>query len=137
EFARDITAFYLINELKTRNAIIGRTDLKDDIGKLTTATRLFLVYFAVFNLSCNGFLISYLGSTLVAFHLEFTLKPVPKDLQVQLTHPADHGLPAVGINLHTECRILFGQFPKSNAELVNISLGPGLNGNTDHRIRES
>src|SRR5688500_5240976 len=44
---------------------INRTQFKNDIGKLTTATRLFFQYLAMFNSCLECFLISYLWRSLV------------------------------------------------------------------------
>ena len=55
---------------------------------------------------------------------------------MELTHTADDGLACLLVGLYAECRVLFGELLKTDAELVKVFLSLGLYGDTDHRIGE-
>ncbi|MNL80588.1 hypothetical protein D3C87_2074810 [compost metagenome] len=51
----------------------------------------------------------------VGVHLELAKQTVDDDLQVELAHAGDQGLRGLGIVLHAEGRILFGQLLQGDA----------------------
>ena len=55
---------------------------------------------------------------------------------MKLAHTADDGLAALLVGVNREGRILLGQLGETVGELVEILLGLGLYGDTDHRIGE-
>ena len=64
----------------------GRTDLEDDISKLTTTTGLLLEHLTVLNSLSKSLLVVNLGSTLVDLYAELTLQTVNDNIEVKLTH---------------------------------------------------
>ena len=81
---------------------INRSELKHDIGKLTTTTGLLFQHFTVFNSLLKCFFISNLGSTLVYFHFKLTTHTVNDDLKVQFTHSTKDGLSGIFICFYTQ-----------------------------------
>ncbi len=55
---------------------------------------------------------------------------------MKLTHARDHGLASLLVGFHGERGILLRQLGQSGRELIQIFLGLGLYGNTNHRIGE-
>src|SRR5690606_24378917 len=86
KFFRNHTTHNGINEFQTWLHLIGLwiwilwSQFKDDIGKLTFTTSLFLINLLVFHISKQSFFVSHLGSTLVNFYFELSLQPVNNDL---------------------------------------------------------
>ena len=85
---------------------------------------------------CDGLLVCHLGSSLVAFNIELSLKTVNKNFKMQLTHAADDCLSAVRIGLHPEGGILLGKLTECVAQTVNVSLCLRFDGDPDNRFRE-
>ena len=77
-----------------------------------------------------------LRSTLVDLHAELAAQTVHDDVEVQLAHAADHRLTRILVGVHREGGVLFGQLRQRDAELVEVLLGLGLHGQTDHRFGE-
>ena len=84
----------------------------------------------------NRLFVSHLGLALVALHLKLTAQAVYEYVEVQLTHTGDDGLAAVFVGVHTEGRVLFGELGKAIAQLVDVRLRLGLDGDTDHGVGE-
>ena len=55
---------------------------------------------------------------------------------MKLTHTGDNGLACLLVGLHTECGVFFSKFLKADAELVEIFLSLGLNGDSDNGFGE-
>jgi hypothetical protein len=92
--------------------------------------------FAVFDRLADGFAVGHLGLAHVGFHAEFTLHAVNDDFQVQLAHTGDDGLARFFVGLDAERWIFSSQTLQGNAHLFLVSLGLGLNGLCNHRLRE-
>ncbi|MPM58935.1 hypothetical protein SDC9_105770 [bioreactor metagenome] len=84
----------------------------------------------------NALLIGNLRIAYARFHMEFANQTIHDDLQMQLAHSGDDGLPGVSVRIGTESRILLRQFDERDAHLFLAGLGLGLNGNLDDGIRE-
>ena len=70
------------------------------------------------------------------FHLEFAQHAVDDDLQMQLAHAGDDGLPGFLIGIGLECRIFFGKLDERHGHLFLAGLGLGLDGHPDDRLGE-
>ena len=137
KFLRNVTTLHFIDELQsTFEAFICRFDTNDDISKLTTTTRLFLVNFTKFNRFSDSFLVSNLRFTLITFNLEFTTQTVNDDIQVKLTHTANYSLTCFFVSLYTERRVFSCQLSQSHTQLIQVFLSLRLYCNTDNRIGE-
>ena len=55
---------------------------------------------------------------------------------MEFTHAGDNGLAGFFVGLNAEGGVFFGEFLKAYAELVEVFLGFGLNGDADHRFGE-
>ena len=88
EFLGDVTASHLVLELQAAflEVFVYGTYVHDDVGELTATTGLLLVNFAEVHRLGDGFLVVYLGLTLVALYLELALQTVDDDVEVKLTH---------------------------------------------------
>ena len=72
----------------------------------------------------------------VCFHFEFAQQAVDDDLQVQLAHAGDDGLPRFVIGIGLEGRILFRQLDESHGHLFLTCLSLGLDGDLDDGFGE-
>ncbi len=136
ELLGNVTALDLIDERKTHLAFLGGTDLEDDVGELTATAGLLLEHLAVLYGLREGLLVVHLGCALVDLHAELATQTVHDDVEVQLAHTADDGLARILVGVHGEGGVLLGQLRECDAELVEVLLGLGLNGQTDHRLGE-
>ena len=107
------------------------------LRELTRTTGLLLVgVIDLLDELADGLTVGNLGLTHVGFHVEFTLHAVNQDVEVKLTHSLDDGLTGFLHLLGTESRVLFSELLNSERELLLVSLGLGLNGNLNDRLRE-
>ena len=134
--AGNVSSLDLVDELKSCDSLVGRSDLDDDVGELTTAAGLLLEYLTMLYGGADGLFVVDLRRTLVDLHAELAFQTVYDDLQVELTHTADDGLSCLMVGAHGECGVLFGELAEGDAELVEVLLGLGLHGQSDHRIGE-
>ena len=65
----------------------------------------------------DGLAIGHLGLADIGLHPELPDHPVHQDLQVQLAHPRDHGLPAFLIDPDPESGVFLGQAVKRSRSL--------------------
>src|SRR5574344_164522 len=91
-FLRHIATLYRIDKLQSCLALISRTDFDNDICEFATTTGLLLEQFTMLNSSCDSLFIINLRSTLVDIDTELTTETVYDDIQVKLTHTANHCL---------------------------------------------
>jgi hypothetical protein len=68
--------------------------------------------------------------------LELADHPVDDHVEVQLAHPGDERLAALGIGLDPEGRVLLGQALEGDAHLVLVGLRLGLDLDLDDGLRE-
>src|SRR5437773_11717895 len=80
---------------------INRAHIKNNIGKLTAATSLFLQDFTMLHGCLECLFVSYLWRTLVYFNFEFSSHSVYNDLEMQLTHTTQDGLTRFFIRFYT------------------------------------
>src|SRR2546430_5022686 len=80
--------------------------------------------------------VGHLGPAHVGIDLELALHALDQDFQVQLTHPGDNGLGGLGVRMHAERGVFFGELLQRDRELVLVGLGLGLDGDRDHRLGE-
>ena len=116
--------------------LINRTDVHDDIGKLTTATRLFLINFTQVNSLRDSLLVVNLRFTLVTLNLEFTFQTVDDNIQVKLTHTGNNCLTCLFVSLNCKRRVFFSQFSQTVRQFIHILLSLRLNCDTDYRFGE-
>ena len=114
---------------------ISRSDLKNDIGKLTTTTGLFLQCLTVLNSCIECFFISHLWRTLVYFYFKLTLIRSTMISRCNSPIPLKNGLTCFFICFYTQCRIFFHQFGNSHTHFINVGLCFWLNCNRDYRLR--
>ena len=72
----------------------------------------------------------------VRFDAELSLHPIHQDIEMQLSHTRDDGLPGLLVVLHPEARIFFGELVQRFAHAVLVVLRLRLDGDVDHRLRE-
>ena len=114
----------------------ARADLEDDVGELTAAAGLLLEDLAVLDGRGERLLVVDLGRTLVDLDAELAAQTVDDDVEVKLAHAADDRLSALLVGTNREGRVLFGQLAQCDAQLVEVFLRLGLDGQTDHRLGE-
>ena len=136
ELLGNVAALDLVDERKTHLAVLGGTDLEDDVGELTATAGLLLEDFAVLNRLGERLLVVDLRSALVDLDAELAAQTVDDDVEVQLTHTADDRLTRILVGVHREGGVLLGEFRQRDAEFVEVLLGLGLHGQTDHRLGE-
>ena len=138
----DVTALNLVDELQRSILLnivilIDRTDIDDDVGKLTATTRLLLVDLTIAHDGLgDGFLIVHLRLTLVALHLKLTLQTVDDDVEVEFTHTGDDGLTTLLVGTDGEGRVFLSQLSETVVEFGHVGLALRLNGNRDNRVGE-
>ena len=136
ELLGNVAALHLIDERKAHLAVLGGTDLEDDVGELTAAAGLLLEDLAVLNRLGERLLVVHLRGTLVDLHAELAAQTVYDDVEVELTHTADNRLTRILVGVNREGRVLLSQLAQGDTELVEVLLGLGLYGQTDHRLGE-
>src|SRR5690606_1355719 len=111
------TTHDLVNELQPAFVVIRINRRNDnlDVGKLTAATGLLLVRFAMLRRASNGFFVRYLRGTLVYLHLKLTPQAVDQNIQVQLAHSGNYRLPGFLVGIHHECWVLLGKLSQGHA----------------------
>jgi hypothetical protein len=72
----------------------------------------------------------------VGLNLELALQAVDEDVEVKLAHAFHDRLARLVIGLDAEGRVFGSETLQTNRHLFLVSLGLGLDGNLDHRIRE-
>ena len=87
--------------------------------------------------SGDGLAIGDLRLPDVRIDVELAPEPVDDDVEVQLAHPRDDGLPGLFVETDDERRILVRQLAQTAAQLVLVGLGLRLNGDADHGGREA
>ncbi|OQA41604.1 MAG: hypothetical protein BWY52_02509 [Chloroflexi bacterium ADurb.Bin325] len=135
ELLGDRAAHDLIHELEALAALL-RLQLQDDVGILAAAARLPDEALLDLRLAGDGLAIRHLRPADVGLHAEPAQHPVDQHLQVQLAHPAQHGLAGLLVHAHPEGGILLGQPLQRVGELVLVGLGLRLHRDGDHRLRK-
>ena len=134
-FLGDGTAHHGVDELVALAGLVGlHMDLNVTVLALTAGLT-GVLGFLIHRLA-DGLLVGNLGRANVGFHLELTEQTVNNDLQVQLAHAGDDGLPGLLVGVGPEGGILFRQLAQGNAHLLLTGLGLGLDGNLDNRLGE-
>ena len=80
--------------------------------------------------------VGHLRPAHVGVDLELAQQAVDDDLQVQLAHAGDDGLPGLLVGAHPEGRVFLGQLHEALGQAVLIDLGLGLDGHEDDRLGE-
>ena len=138
EFLRNVTTLHFVDKLQATlfEVFINRTNSNDDISKLTTTTRLFLINFTQFYSLSNSLLVVNLRTTLVTFYLELTFQTVDNDIQVKLTHTRDNCLTTLFVCTYSKCRVFFSQFSQTVRQFIQVFLSLRLYSDTNNRFRE-
>ena len=134
-FLRNVTADNFVLNGDTCSAFL-RDEVDNAVTILTASTGLtdeahitvgfFLQSFTVSNLRCTG----------IGFDLELTDQTVENDLQVQLSHTGNDGLPGIFITVDLEGGIFFSQSEQTLGQLVTVAGALGLDSNRDNRFGE-
>ena len=128
-------ALDVVDELVALARLVGLDD-EANVAVLAATTRLaHELAFALHPLP-DGFAVGHHGLAHVGFDLELSHHAVDDDLQVELTHAGDDGLIGLGVGLDLEGGVFLGQAAQSDAHLLLVGLGLGLDGHLDHGIRE-
>ena len=111
EFLRNVTAGNLVDKLQATlfEVLVNRTNINDNVCKLTTTTGLLLVNLAEVNRLRNGLFVVNLRLTLITFYLKLTTKTIQDNIEVKLTHTGYNRLAALFFCMHSEGRILLSQ----------------------------
>ena len=115
--AGNVSSLDLVDELKSCDSLVGRSDLDDDVGELTTTTGLLLEDLTVLYGRADGLLVVDLRRTLVDLDTELAFETVHDNLQVKLTHTADDGLAGLMVGTYRKGRVLLGELAEGNAQL--------------------
>ena len=103
---------------------------------LTLAAGLTGIFHINIRTSANSFLIGNLRRANICLDLKLSQESVNNDLQMELTHTGNDGLPGFRICIGFECGILFRQLHERNAHFFLSCLRFRFDGNTDDRLRE-
>ncbi|CAB4824423.1 unannotated protein [freshwater metagenome] len=115
-----------------------RRDVNDYARELTRTTGLLLVRVIDFlDRLGDGLTVGDLRLTDIRLDVEFTTHAVDQHLKVKLTHPTNDGLAGLLVGTDVESWVLFGEALNCYTEFVLVTLRLRLNGNRDHRRRES
>ena len=138
ELLRNVTTLNLVNELQTAflEVFVNRTNVNDDVGKLTASTRLLFVNLAEVNSLGDCFLVVNLWLTLVTLNLELTLQTVDDDIEVKLTHTRDDSLTTLLVSTNGECWVFLSEFSETVVKFGNVSLALWFYCYRDHSVRE-
>ncbi len=124
-----------IDELITRAGLLG-LDMQLTMTELTTTTGLTDISALDIHSLGDGFAVRNLRSAHRRLDFVFSEQAVYDDLQVQLAHAGDDCLACLFIRVGFKRRVFLREFHQGNAHLIAASLGFGLNGNPDNRVRE-
>src|SRR5262249_37644216 len=67
-------------------------------------------------------------------HAVFAAQAVHDDVEVQLAHAADDHLAGLDVFAEAESRVLVGELPQAEVQLLLLGLSLGLDGARDHRL---
>ena len=133
---RDDTADDGVDELVALAGLL-RLEVDDGVTVLTTTTGLANeLAVDVLNGLASGLTVGDLRLAHVAVNVELALQAVDDDLEVQLAHAGDDGLTGLLIRVNLEGRVFLGELGETNAHLVLLGLGLGLDGDVDDRVSE-
>ena len=76
-----------------------------------------------FDFAANGLAIGDLRLADRGVHFELAQQAIDDNLQMQLAHPGDQGLPGLRVAVDAEGRIFLGQLVERLAQLVLVGLG--------------
>src|SRR5690606_11966239 len=135
-FLRNHTAHNLVFKHQAFLTFVSRREANPAMAELTTTTG--LPNELAFDLAALGdlFTVRHLRLTDIGLDVELATHTVNQDVQVKLTHPGDDGLAGFFVGLHAERRVFLSQTAQRDAHLFLVSLGLGLHGNRDNRLRE-
>src|SRR5215204_2987627 len=132
---RDDAADDLVVELVAGLVVVLGVD--DRVAVLAPATRLpHEPALDPLDALADGLAISDLRTTDVRVNPELAKEPVNDDLEVQLSHASDDGLPSLLVAAHGERRVLFGESLERHGELLLVGLRLGLDGLPDNWLGE-
>src|SRR5215218_6986509 len=132
---RDDAADDLVVELVACLVVVLGVD--DRMAVLAPATRLpHEPALDALHALADGLAVCDLRTADVRVNPELAQKPVDDDLQVQLAHAGDDGLPCLLVAANGERRILFGEPLERNGELLLVGLRLGLDSLPDDGLGE-
>ncbi len=134
---RDHAADHLVLEDEA-GAALGGLHVDAHVAVLAVAARLANeATVDVDDLLLDRLAVRDLGLADVGVDLELALEAVDDDLEVELAHPGDDRLARLRVGVGAERRILVGELLEGAAELVEISLGLGLDRDRDDGLGNS
>mmetsp|Transcript_32536 Transcript_32536/g.45133 ORF Transcript_32536/g.45133 Transcript_32536/m.45133 type:complete len:231 (+) Transcript_32536:487-1179(+) len=125
----------LRDELKS-DSILALLEVNGDVGVLSRSSGLFFVGVLDGYGLGDALSVINLGSSNIALYLKLAAKTVNDDFQMELSHSFDDGLVGLLIARVAEGGILLSKLVKSGSQLLQVSLGLGLNGNLDDGVGE-
>ena len=134
-FLRNVAAYDLVFDGDSLAALVG-CDLDDDVAVLTAPARLLDEFAFAIRRDKDRFLVRDLRLAGVGLDLEFPEHPVPDDLEVQLSHARDDGLPGFLVCEDAEGWVLFCQALERVGHFLLVELGLRLDGHGDDGIGE-
>ena len=116
----------------------GLVRLGDDLHarELAGAARLLLVRVVDLGPARDLLAVGHLRRADVGLDLVGALQDVDLDVEVQLAHPLEDGLPGFLVGRDAEGRVLGRELLQRDAELLLVGLRLRLDGDLDHRLRE-
>src|SRR5215204_6315383 len=134
--ARDDAADDLVVELVACLVVVLGVD--DRVAVLAPATRLpHEPALDALHALADGLAVSDLRTSDVRVNPELAQEPVDDDLQVQLAHAGDDGLPGLLVAANGERGVLFGEPLERHGELFLVGLRLGLDGLPDNGLGEN
>src|SRR3546814_113962 len=120
-FLRDVAALDFVLEDHAL-AAFARLDRELDPAELARAARLLLVGVVDVHLLRERLAIGDLRRADIGLDLEFALHAIDQDLEMELAHPLDDRLAALGIGRYPERRVLAGEAIERDAHLLLVGL---------------
>ena len=133
--ARDRAADDLVDELVARPALPW-LELDHGVAVLALAAGLADEPAVAVGWAADGLAIRHLRPADVRRDLELADHPVHQDVEMQLAHPGDERLAALGIGLDPERGVFLGEPLQGDAQLVLVGLGLRLDLDLDDRLGE-
>src|SRR5665647_218308 len=108
------------------------------LGVLARTTGLLLVHVVELDdLATDGLAVGDLRLANIRLDVELAAHAVHEDIEVELAHAGDDRLTGLVVLADLERRVLLGELLDGGAQLFLVTLGLGLDGHRDDRVREA
>src|SRR5580658_6113632 len=122
ELLRNDAAHDVVVEDESRPAL-ARQNLHHDVPVLTATAGLLCILVFAGLLSRDRLAVRDFGFADVRFDFELAPQPVDDDLEMQLAHPADDGLPGFFVRMGSKRGVLLGELLQPDPELLDVDFG--------------